>query len=83
MMLPLLPRSKGAFSRLIATTLLALLLLSSTPAVSAAGRERSSIYPDDHWSYSTKLTGSNFNEFVEGELAKGKTVFVRFIASQG
>jgi len=41
------------------------------------------IYPDDHWSFSTKLTTSNYAETIQSELDHGKTVFVRFIASEG
>ena len=46
-------------------------------AVAAAG-----IYPDDHWTYSTKLTTSNYVESIQSEIDNGKTVFVRFIASE-
>ena len=31
----------------------------------------------------TPLTAANFDEFVEGALAAGKTAMVRFIASEG
>jgi len=42
-----------------------------------------SIYPDDHWSFSTKLTESNYAEAIQSEIDKDKTIFVRFIASEG
>jgi len=41
------------------------------------------IYPDDHWSYSTKLTPDNFDSFIKTGVDSGKTVFVRWIASSG
>jgi hypothetical protein len=43
----------------------------------------SAIYPSDHWSYSTKLTTSNYADKITTEINSGKTVFVRFIASEG
>lgn len=54
---------------------LSLALLASAAAVVA-------IYPDDHWSYSTKLTTSNYADAIQTEIDNGKTVFVRFIASE-
>jgi len=47
-------------------------------AVAAAG-----IYPDDHWDYSTELTTSNADDFIKTNVDAGKTVFVRWIASEG
>ena len=41
------------------------------------------IYPSDHWSHSTKLTKSNFDSFIKKEVDAHKTVFVRWIASEG
>jgi len=41
------------------------------------------IYPDDHWTYSTELTTSNVDEFVKSNVDSGKTVFIRWIASEG
>ncbi len=53
-------------------------------AVSAGGGGGGgSIYPADHWSYSTRLTASNFNSEVTSAVDSGKTMFVRFIASEG
>jgi len=54
----------------------ALLLLAASPLVQA-------IYPDDHWTYSTKLTESNFKDTVQAEIDAGRTMFVRWIASPG
>ena len=42
-----------------------------------------SMYPDDHWDYSTKLTKSNFDQTIGDAIDVGKTVFVRWIASPG
>lgn len=41
------------------------------------------IYPSDHWNYSTKLTLDNYVSKIQREIDAGKTVFVRFIASEG
>jgi len=43
----------------------------------------SAIYPADHWTYSTELTTGNVDEFVKSNVDAGKTVFVRWIASEG
>ena len=51
-----------------------LLALASTVAA---------IYPDDHWTYSTKLTSDNFEAKVKAEVDAGRTLFVRWIASAG
>ena len=53
-----------------------LVLLALLGAVSA-------IYPDDHWSYSTKLTTANMDSFVKTAVDGGKTAIVRWIASAG
>lgn len=41
------------------------------------------IYPPDHWTYSTKLSSDNVDDFVKSNVDAGKTVFVRWIASAG
>lgn len=41
------------------------------------------IYPTDHWTYSTKLTTENYATKIQTEIDMGKTVFVRWIASEG
>jgi len=64
------------FSRL--ALLLSVALFAAPEAVLAVG-----IYPDDHWTYSTKLTTSNYADTIQSEIDSGKTVFVRFIASEG
>jgi len=42
-----------------------------------------SIYPDDHFSHVTKCTQDMFEGFVKEEVDAGKTLFVRWIASEG
>jgi len=41
------------------------------------------IYGPNHWSHATELTDSNFDSFIDENVANGKTVMVRFIASEG
>ena len=41
------------------------------------------IYPDDHWEYSNELTVDTFKPFVADEIEAGRTLFVRWIASEG
>ena len=41
------------------------------------------IYPEDHWSHATKLTTENADDFIKNGIDAGKTVFVRWIASEG
>jgi hypothetical protein len=57
------------------TLSLGLLLLGATSA--------SAIYPADHWTYSTKLTGDNFDATVQSAVDSDTTLFVRWIASEG
>jgi hypothetical protein len=41
------------------------------------------IYPEDHWTRSTKLTVQNFDDEVKKNIDADKTFFVRWIASEG
>ena len=41
------------------------------------------IYPEGHWKHATKLTTANFEGFVASQVDAGKTLFVRWIASEG
>lgn len=41
------------------------------------------IYPESHWTYSSELTTDNFDSFVKDNVDAGKTVMVRWIASEG
>ena len=43
----------------------------------------SGIYPSDHWDHATKLTTKNFEPFIKETVDAGKTLFVRWIASEG
>jgi len=59
-------------------------LLRVLGAVSAAaGTAMAGIYSDDHWTRATKLTPENADDFVKSGVDAGKTVFVRWIASEG
>jgi len=41
------------------------------------------IYPDTHWDYSAQMTKDNHQGLIKGAIDAGKTLFVRFIASEG
>lgn len=41
------------------------------------------IYPDNHWEFSTELNNDNAKDFIKKGVDEGKTVFVRWIASEG
>ena len=41
------------------------------------------IYPENHWDFSTELTTDNVDAFVKDGVDAGKTVFIRWIASEG
>ena len=70
------PLPLGLFAGESARESLARMLLVAT--LLAAG-----IYPDGHWTRATKLTPANFEGFVESQVDAGKTLFVRWIASEG
>lgn len=42
-----------------------------------------SIYPDGHFDRVTKCTATNFEEIVKTQVDSGKSLFVRWIASEG
>jgi len=42
-----------------------------------------SIYPDGHFDYVTKMTENTFEDVVKEQVDLGKTLFVRWIASEG
>lgn len=54
------------------------LVLSLLAIANASG-----IYPDGHFSRSTKLTVENFESSLTSAIDAGKTMFVRWIASEG
>jgi len=41
------------------------------------------IYPDNHWEHATELSTANADSFVKDNVDAGKTVFIRWIASEG
>lgn len=41
------------------------------------------IYPEGHFDFSTELTVDTFDSFVKTEVDAGRTLFVRWIASEG
>jgi hypothetical protein len=41
------------------------------------------IYPSGHFDVSKKLTEKNFDDHVKEQVDAGKTLFVRWIASEG
>ena len=41
------------------------------------------IYPPDHFTHVTKLNQDIFESYIEKNVDAGKTVFVRWIASEG
>jgi len=47
------------------------------------GAVGASIYPDGHFDYVTKMTEDIFETEVKKEVDAGKTLFVRWIASEG
>jgi len=66
----------GAFS-----TLAGVLAAVSIVVTSAGGG--GNIYPDGHWERSTELNTDNVDDFVQDNVDAGKTVFIRWIASEG
>jgi hypothetical protein len=51
--------------------------------VSAAALVSAGIYPDGHFDHVTKLSALNFENAVKLNVDAGKTMFVRWIASEG
>ena len=60
------------------TRRLAMALAALTAAALLGG-----IYPKGHWKSVTKCTTSNFDGLVKEQVDSGKTLFVRWIASEG
>jgi len=66
----------------------ALVLLSVATLVSAGcgpseGADSSSIYPDGHFDHVSKPNKDDFEDTVKMNVDAGKTMFVRWIASEG
>jgi len=58
-------------------------VLSVVSFLAAATVAHAGIYPDGHWDRATKLTPDSADEFVKTNVDAGKTVFIRWIASEG
>jgi len=50
---------------------------------SVIGGAHAGIYPDGHWDHVTKCTKDNMDATVKEAVDAGKTLFVRWIASEG
>lgn len=57
--------------------------LSLLVAVSTFSLAHGGIYPDGHFDRATELTADNADAFVKENVDAGKTVFIRWIASEG
>eukprot|EP00406_Dinophysis_acuminata_P083508 CAMPEP_0179248450 /NCGR_PEP_ID=MMETSP0797-20121207/20130_1 /TAXON_ID=47934 /ORGANISM="Dinophysis acuminata, Strain DAEP01" /LENGTH=60 /DNA_ID=CAMNT_0020956099 /DNA_START=82 /DNA_END=264 /DNA_ORIENTATION=- len=57
--------------------------LSVLVGLLAATTAHAGIYPDGHWDRATELTTGNVDNFVKENVDAGKTVFIRWIASEG
>jgi len=51
--------------------------------LATASLAQAGIYPDGHFDKCTELSSDNADEFVKTNVDAGKTVFVRWIASEG
>jgi len=58
-------------------------LLSSILALSLALYANAGIYPEGHFDISHRLTVDTFDDTIQSEIDAGKTIFVRWIASEG
>jgi len=52
-------------------------------ALSTLAFVQGGIYPDGHWDRATELTTDTADAFVKENVDAGKTVFIRWIASEG
>lgn len=59
------------------------LLRSSLALLAITGARSEGIYPSGHFDHVKKLSTDNVNDFVKEGVDAGKTVFVRWIASEG
>jgi len=55
----------------------------SVLALALVGFASGSIYPHGHFDYVKKLTMDNHQDIIKKEVDAGKTLFVRWIASEG
>jgi len=52
-------------------------------AIALMGFASGGIYPDGHFDYVTKMTVANHEKVIQSNVDAGKTLFVRWIASEG
>lgn len=57
--------------------------LSVLVGVLALGSVHAGIHPEGHWDRCKELDTGNVDEFVKSNVDAGKTVFIRWIASEG
>jgi hypothetical protein len=63
---------------------LVVIAIASSILLDVVSAQQESFYPRRHFDRVTKLTDSDaLNAFVESNLAQSKSVFVRWIASEG
>ena len=75
-------KARGHRSKMKSTWLW--LLATTANLVGVAKAVGEGFYPPNHFDYVTQITGEDhLNSFVEEQLAADKTVFVRWIASEG
>jgi len=55
----------------------------SVLAITLMGFASAGIYPDGHFDHVTKMTVANHEEVIKSNVDAGKTLFVRWIASEG
>jgi hypothetical protein len=59
-------------------------MLRSLAFLAGVGLCAAGIYPDDHWQYATKLSSDDELNAMVAEAVEGdKTLFIRWIASEG
>jgi len=61
----------------------AMAALSVLCALALSAVAHAGIYPEGHWEHATELTPDNADDFVKTNVDAGKTVFIRWIASEG
>jgi len=57
--------------------------LSALLVLTTAALVHGGIHPDGHWDRCKELTPENADDFVKENVDGGKTVFIRWIASEG
>jgi len=57
--------------------------LSVLCAFALAAVVQGGLYPEGHWDRATELSPDSADDFVKSNVDAGKTVFIRWIASEG